>query len=88
MKLKEWGLMRHKPHNMAANRRKSKVDRRNAESEDAYGGRDSSATLERFSSEATPISPEGRGDGWRSMSENELSHTEPAFMDLLDQQPT
>lgn len=74
MKLKEWGLMRHKPRKTAGQRTTS----REASCDDPRIQRDSSAT----------VGPELQSNvekpkRWRLLPEADLAQAEPTFMGLL-----
>ncbi|KAH7355481.1 hypothetical protein BKA66DRAFT_475470 [Pyrenochaeta sp. MPI-SDFR-AT-0127] len=81
MKLKEWGLMRHKA-------RKARKDRTEAmeevqpSCEEGVQNRDSSATVEPMSIEATPVADCDTLGGWQVVA-NADAEAEPTFLGLL-----
>jgi hypothetical protein len=91
MKLKEWGLMRHKPRKMATNGNDN--DQMEIETvENERGRRNSSATVESMSVEPISVEPapqlacEKQG-GWEIVPDAELAGAEPTFMGMLHRAP-
>ena len=82
MKLKEWGLMRHRG-------RKARVDRsqtgRSGHERIGEEPRATSATAEPMSTEPESLKHRTKTGGWQVVSSSELASAEPTFMGLLNQ---
>jgi hypothetical protein len=91
MKLKEWGLMRHKPRKTAKRCSDNNTTDMSGIEEDDRDERDSSATVEPVSLEQTPSAScekeVGWKAGWKFVPDAELMDTEPTFMGLLRHTP-
>ncbi|KAJ4343708.1 hypothetical protein N0V95_006538 [Ascochyta clinopodiicola] len=87
MKLKEWGLMRHKAHRARPGRPRARSYGRELDDEEH---RSSSATAEPMSVEPMSVEPESlehrtKTGGWQVVPRDELAIAEPTFMGLLSQ---
>lgn len=81
MKLKEWGLMRHKG-------RKLRNEMNRADSIE----RDPSDEQSKISSATASVDPDSlehrtRTGEWQVVSDQELQHAQPSFMGMLSQAP-
>lgn len=81
MKLKEWGLMRHKPRK-ATKVRSDAMEEISRSHDEEREDRDSSATVEPISTETTPAADCEKGGGWQVVA-NADAEAEPTFMGLL-----
>lgn len=78
MKLKEWGLMRHR------SRRAPRATNSGREQDDDEP-RASSATVEPMSVEPESLEHRTKTGGWQIVNSSELATAEPTFMGLLSQ---
>ncbi|KAH7063866.1 hypothetical protein BKA63DRAFT_183826 [Paraphoma chrysanthemicola] len=89
MKLKEWGLMRHKARGKTGTSRSmGKDDSRSRDSTEEQDERQSSATVEPISVAPTPVAFSEKQGGWQVVPEPQLAEAEPTFMGMLHQTPS
>jgi hypothetical protein len=82
MKLKEWGLMRHKGRRARAER---EATSRSTRGEDDRERRASSGTAEPMSVESESLEHRTKTGGWQVVGPSELANAEPTFMGMLSQ---
>lgn len=82
MKLKEWGLMRHKGRKVRPGR-----NRGNSSGYDDEQPRTPSATAEPIVIHSESLEHCTKAGGWQVVSNGELSNAEPTFMGMLSQTP-
>ncbi|KZM21269.1 uncharacterized protein EKO05_0011536 [Ascochyta rabiei] len=82
MKLKEWGLMRHKGHRARPDRPRARSHGLELDDEEQ---RSSSATAEPMSIEPESLEHRKKTGGWQVVPRDELTAAEPTFMGLLSQ---
>ncbi|KAF1942804.1 ankyrin [Clathrospora elynae] len=91
MKLKEWGLMRHKARRAMKARSEVRDASQPISNDDDEGDRDSSATAKPVPIDITPVEHRTKTGGWQVVADLPTLMTdigtvaEPAFMDLLNQ---
>ncbi|KAH7076242.1 hypothetical protein FB567DRAFT_452537 [Paraphoma chrysanthemicola] len=89
MKLKEWGLMRHKARGKTGMSRSMGEDNsRSRDSTEEQDERQSSATVEPMSVVPTPVAFSEKQGGWQVVPEPQLAEAEPTFMGMLHQTPS
>ncbi|KAH8702907.1 ankyrin repeat-containing domain protein [Phaeosphaeriaceae sp. PMI808] len=87
MKLKEWGLMRHKPRKALMSRNGSRATSEATFEADESNRRDLSETIEpTYVQHTSPMMLEKSGN-WQVVSDVEPVEAEPAFMGLLQRTP-
>jgi hypothetical protein len=84
MKLKEWGLMRHKSRKPVARSGKGLQDEDEVLDDD-HDDRSSSATAEPMAIDITPMSSSNKRDVWQVADDTDSAHADPAFMGMLPQ---
>jgi hypothetical protein len=82
MKLKEWGLMRHKGRKVQAEM--NRADSIEREPSDDNQSKISSATV---SVDPDSLEHRTRTGGWQVVSSRELEDAQPTFMGMLSQMP-
>ena len=92
MKLKEWGIMRHKPRRTTKQRREARLPSEQSPDEHAQRDDESSESAEPISIEPTPREDCTRTGGWQVVAslptliaDEAGTVAEPTFLGLLNQ---